>query len=279
MPLQLARFLRALSAAGLFTAAITVVAAQASFAATIQDQNNPGPRVGYVSVRETTFFAQTFRAGITGQLNRISLMGCDGEDRLQSVTVRIYSAVSTPPNSTPPMSPASALGEAHISGAGLTAIPAKSSGCMTAFDVTLDSPAPVTVGNLYVFVVSATLTGAPVSVDDGLVLQSSDISTYADGNRSRSLDSGASWTAAPTRNIIFTTYVDVGSPSPLPVLQQFGKPVVGLCADEAPKHTQLPGAPTGGWSESWAQWMNDGKGGAVCTRTLIYSPRGMWVVE
>ncbi len=29
-----------------------------------------------------------------------------------------------------------------------------------------------------------------------------------------------------------------------------------------------PGAPFGGWSKSWAEWINDGKGGAVCTREL-----------
>ncbi len=248
-------------------------------AVTIQDQSNPGPRVGQVVARDTTFFAQTFRAGITGQLNRISLMGCNGEDQLQTVTIRVYHAVSSPPNSTPPTSSVSALGEAHISGAGLAAIPAKSSGCMTSFDVSLDSPAPVSAGSLYVFVVSATLTGAPISLDDGLVLQSSDISTYADGNRSRSTDSGATWTAAPTRNIIFTTYVDIGSPPPDPILQQFGRPVAGTCTDAAPTHTQLPGAPSGGWGESWAQWVNEGNGGAVCTRTLIYSTaQSRWIV-
>ena len=27
---------------------------------------------------------------------------------------------------------------------------------------------------------------------------------------------------------------------------------------------------TGGWTSSWAQWMNEGAGGAVCTRTIHY---------
>lgn len=40
------------------------------------------------------------------------------------------------------------------------------------------------------------------------------------------------------------------------------------------------GVESGGWGKSWAQWMNDGAGGAVCTRTLIYNPaRARWMVE
>ena len=268
--------LRALFAGVVLALAFNVAASPTSFAATLQDQSNPGPRIGYVVAIDATYFAQTFRAGITGQLNRITLMGCNGEDNLVTVDVRIYNALLSPPNSTPPSLPASSLGGASISGAGLAAIPNKASGCMSSFDISLDTPAAVTAGSLYTFVVSTTTSG--VVGDSGLVLQSSDISTYTDGNRSKSLNSGVTWAALTTRNIIFTTYVDVGSPPP-PVLQQFGRPGVGGCADAAPAPTQLPGAPTGGWGESWAQWMNGGKGGAVCTRMLVYSTtHSKWII-
>lgn len=34
---------------------------------------------------------------------------------------------------------------------------------------------------------------------------------------------------------------------------------------------------SGGWSPSWAQWMNNGSGGAVCTRTIHYdTTRRAW---
>lgn len=65
---------------------------------------------------------------------------------------------------------------------------------------------------------------------------------------------------------------------PAPVIQQFGKPAVGTCEAAAPAELNWSGVPGGGWGESWSQWMNAGTGGAVCTRTLVYSPRGMWVV-
>jgi hypothetical protein len=65
------------------------------------------------------------------------------------------------------------------------------------------------------------------------------------------------------------------SSSPPPVVQQFGRPPSGTCADAAPITLNWGGASSGGWSESWAQWMNSGNGGAVCTRTLSYSA-GAW---
>jgi hypothetical protein len=67
--------------------------------------------------------------------------------------------------------------------------------------------------------------------------------------------------------------------SPAPVVQQFGKPASGTCTDAAPADLNWGGASSGGWSESWAQWMNGGSGGAVCTRSLQYSAaRGTWSV-
>ncbi len=67
--------------------------------------------------------------------------------------------------------------------------------------------------------------------------------------------------------------------TPVPVVQQFGRPTSGTCADAAPVTLNWGGASSGGWGESWAQWMNGGLGGAVCTRTLAYSTgTGMWGV-
>ena len=71
------------------------------------------------------------------------------------------------------------------------------------------------------------------------------------------------------------------SPSaPTPVFQQFGKPATGTCADAAAATLNWAGVANGGWGESWAQWMNGGKGGAVCNRALIYSlGLSKWVVN
>jgi len=70
-----------------------------------------------------------------------------------------------------------------------------------------------------------------------------------------------------------------GSAAPAPVLQQFGLPSSGTCDAAAPNELNWSGVASGGWAESWAQWMNGGLGGAVCTRDLVYSTgTGSWGV-
>lgn len=75
--------------------------------------------------------------------------------------------------------------------------------------------------------------------------------------------------------------VNVASPDPDPVpaasgsgpasvIQQFGKPATGTCDANQPEGLDWAGVPSGGWAESWAEWMNGGAGGAVCSRTLVY---------
>jgi len=66
---------------------------------------------------------------------------------------------------------------------------------------------------------------------------------------------------------------------PAPIFQQFGKPSAGTCDAVAPASLNWSGVSSGGWSESWAEWMNGGLGGAVCTRTLVYSTsQSKWIV-
>jgi len=69
-----------------------------------------------------------------------------------------------------------------------------------------------------------------------------------------------------------------GSTGPAPVPQQFGLPASGTCDEAAPADLNWAGVPSGGWGISWAQWMNDGNGGAVCTRTLSYVGTG-WTIN
>lgn len=71
-----------------------------------------------------------------------------------------------------------------------------------------------------------------------------------------------------------------GSFTPSPLFQQFGKPLTGTCDAAAPVTLNWSSVSSGGWSESWAQWVNNGNGGAVCTRTLSYSTtQSRWVVS
>jgi len=70
------------------------------------------------------------------------------------------------------------------------------------------------------------------------------------------------------------------SSAPDPIVQQFGMPASGTCADTASESLNWGGASSGGWGESWAEWMHGGLGGAVCTRTLVYSTSsGAWAAS
>ena len=51
-------------------------------------------------------------------------------------------------------------------------------------------------------------------------------------------------------------------------IQQVGVPASGSCEDVPSTVGHWVGAPVGGWSLSWASWINDGQGGPVCTREL-----------
>ncbi len=57
-------------------------------------------------------------------------------------------------------------------------------------------------------------------------------------------------------------------------LQQVGVPASGDCADVPVSVGHDQGFPIGGWSKSWANWINNGTGGAVCTRTVEEIPNG-----
>lgn len=68
--------------------------------------------------------------------------------------------------------------------------------------------------------------------------------------------------------------------TPPPVMQQFGLPASGTCDAAAPAELNWAGVSSGGWGISWAQWMNNGAGGVVCSRTLVYdSGSAGWVVQ
>ncbi len=61
-------------------------------------------------------------------------------------------------------------------------------------------------------------------------------------------------------------------------LQQVGMPASGNCADVSPKVGHWLGAPAGGWTKSWARWINGGRGGPVCTREILEEPTGFRLV-
>ena len=68
--------------------------------------------------------------------------------------------------------------------------------------------------------------------------------------------------------------------APASEIQQFGLPASGNCEDGATEAMNWSGIGMDGWGISWAQWMNEGAGGAVCTRTVVYdTSTAKWTVN
>ena len=74
-------------------------------------------------------------------------------------------------------------------------------------------------------------------------------------------------------------YCPPAPPPPPDVLQQVAPGADGACTSVGADQLNIGGAGPGGWGRSWAQWVNGGTGGAVCTRTLTYDQSaGHWKV-
>lgn len=67
--------------------------------------------------------------------------------------------------------------------------------------------------------------------------------------------------------------------SPPDVLQQVGAPRDSSCEDFSDVSLNWADVPSHGWTLSWAQWVNSGLGGPVCTRTLYWVRGGTWSVR
>lgn len=132
------------------------------------------------------------------------------------------------------------------------------------------------------FPVSGTVIGVGATVYSAA---SSSITTLPDGTFNMNLYE----TPAPTPSLATLSNAVIGtgvtpsggsssaSTAPPQIVQQFGRPASGTCEAVASSDLNWGGAESGGWSESWAEWMNGGLGGAVCTRTLTYrSSTGVW---
>lgn len=66
--------------------------------------------------------------------------------------------------------------------------------------------------------------------------------------------------------------------APAPVLQEVGMPAAG-CESLTRPELDWAGVASGGWHRSWSAWLNDGRGGDVCARTLGYATSGQWIVQ
>jgi hypothetical protein len=254
---------------GMHVVALTVCTALTSFvllsgtatAATVADQQSSGSIGGASSSSAVGQSGQTFTAGVSGLLTRIVISELTrGVIFGGSLTLNVLDAPSGMPVG-------SAIASQAIPD---SSVPLQYGQVTFAFS----SPASIVAGRKYAFA----LVPQSGEVSYGLVIPGS----YVGGEAIQGGPTGWGSYGSPTPDLLFTTFVDTGdeiSVSAPPVLQQFGKPASAPCDAAAPATLNWGGAGSGGWGESWAQWMNGGLGGAVCTRTLVYNTtQAKWVV-
>ncbi len=67
---------------------------------------------------------------------------------------------------------------------------------------------------------------------------------------------------------------------PGPILQQIPRLPGDDCSAVDRPELNWSGVESGGWTPSWSWWVNDGQGGPVCTRTLVYRQSdSTWFVD
>ncbi len=91
------------------------------------------------------------------------------------------------------------------------------------------------------------------------------VSQFGTGNRV--MTSGTSSTSPGTSSTL----------GPVAPAQQVGLPATGSCTDVDASQITWGASILGGWKQSWAWWANNGAGGPVCTRDLVYNTStGTW---
>ena len=90
---------------------------------------------------------------------------------------------------------------------------------------------------------------------------------------------GRGWGIPTSFTVAGTGQVEEDSQTPPSIIQQVGLPPSGVCEDVVDGMFGTQTYVRGGWTRSWATWMSNGLGGAVCTRMLVYSnAQERWVL-
>jgi hypothetical protein len=256
------RFLRISTVAALGFVTTLAFATPASATQTLDQEYDSGFNALTI-IHGAEQSAQVFTAGVTGPLNRIDLAVSNYGTSAAELTMTIKNVAADVPTGA-------ALASSSVPRASTI-----NNGSWVTFS--LSTPINLVAGVQYAIILSTT----EPNNNNGYGWATNNANPYAGGQKSDSTNSGSSWSVENGYFLGFRTYLyapDVDE-TPPPVLQQFGMPSSGTCAASAPVVLNWGGAGSGDWGNSWAQWANGGKGGPVCTRTLVYSnSSSRWIV-
>jgi len=242
--------------------------ARSAHASTLDvDYLEPNDQNFYIQVSPSEAAAQSFSPTISGQLTSVGFVIQRNSGESGALTVAIEGASGYVPNGT-------RLASESIAN---TQIP-NAQGEVT---INFATPTSVEAGDRYTLVLEA---------DSGSTYYWYYASTKYPGE-AWAVKPGDDWgdpdPSTQERTPAFGIYITATQPipaadaptSPGAHIQQFGLPDSQTCQEAAPEDLNWSGVGSGGWGKSWAQWMNDGLGGEVCTRMLVYSnAQGRWVL-
>ena len=181
---------------GVIAAAPSTVSAQG----TPDQQFVPVPPATNFGLGSSTWAAQSFEAGATGALDQVDLLLWKQPATTAPLTVEIRTLSGGVPSQT-------VLASASV----LAADVPTGIGAQNWVSVPLIPPAPSVAGTQYAIVLAAPSAASTVAY--AWVASLGAAATYADGSAFLSSASGASWTAFPTRDAGFKTYVTVPLPT------------------------------------------------------------------
>jgi hypothetical protein len=232
------------------------------------DQSATGSDGGGSDLQNTSMtLSQTFTAGMGGQLAQVDLyLSKSGTPTSATLSIKAVDGSGNPIGI--------ALASEVVSAAAI-------SGVFSTIPVVFANPATITAATQYALVLScqSCASGFPFMSRIGWGTATN---SYSDGIADNS--NYSPW-AGGGLDFMFATYVSLASvavfagPTPADVLQQVGLPKSGTCADVDDSKLNWAGVSAGSWTPSWAQWINNGSGGAICGRTLYYAPSGRWAVR
>lgn len=248
-------------------ACLAVIAVSpAAFAETSLDQQS-GPEIQtQLGVFATLSTGQSFTAGLTGDLTALELYLREiWATPTVPLRVGLYEAVGDLPSGSELTF--ETLDPADLALAG------------TPTRISFANPMSVVAGGHYAVLLTSTGGGFP----NGAYAANASASQYAGGCAFQNSGAG---NVCFNNDLAFATYVwhpdpvEATQAAPAALLQQIKEPVEGCSAFRAGAELNWAGVDGGGWGSSWAQWANDGAGGAVCTRTVEYSANeGRWHVQ
>jgi YVTN family beta-propeller protein len=160
-------------------------------------------------------------------------------------------------------------------------------GNVLALTTLVGTPLSIAVSNDNQFVLVTTQEGSLIVLDSSgtRVLQTLTLGGIPSSLRVSKTGNFAAISLSDTDQVVIVNLplaAATGAGVPTAPIQQYSLPAGAQCGENPPVVVDFPGLIDmrhDGWSTSWANWPNEGRGGIVCSRQPFYTAAGTWSVR